>query len=100
VSHLRVKQWDMRNTAPTNDFASLLAEMIDNSRMRKAQIVAEVDRFYAPKIKLTDTDLNRYLAGKAVPKLGRFSALVDVLGLTQGEIVRLVRAAVERSEKP
>lgn len=77
-------------------FGTTLKQMIAGAGMRPADIPGEVERLYGPSVHITEGDMSRFLSDKAIPKLQKFAAIVDVLGLTHSEIARLVRLSHPR----
>lgn len=81
-----------------NAFTELLADYINGSGLQKKEIVEAVKKDYGPQITITDADLSRYLNAQSLPRIDKLAALIDVLGLTQGEITRLMRAVIRRNK--
>ena len=69
--------------------------MCEDVGLRNAQIAKESDRIYGTTPRyLTAIDLTRFLAGDGLTKVRKLAILVDVLGLSHGEIARLLRQAL------
>lgn len=85
----------MEEPPPYKEFGNMLREYRLNADLSQEQVAGECYKDHANPP--SQRDLSNYEAGKTLPRLQKLSALVDVLHITQRELMALVRLAELRN---
>lgn len=75
----------------TSQFVATLQELITDSGMEFEEIEKEVEKLYAPDIRVTPEDLFGYLSGDRLPRIDKVCALCDACCATDRNFKRLMR---------